>query len=171
MGTWMIVVCLIVVAVVVLAKLGFIRIKELVMGNTEIAGFPYVRRQYLLTAAERSFYGVLHSALADRLCIFAKVRLADVLAVEKGTGQWQTHQNRIQSKHVAFVLCDPQTLSPVLGIEIDDRSHGRPARQRRDRFVEAAFRASGLPLLRIPVRENLQCCRNCGICSAGPAPR
>jgi len=38
----------------------------------------------------------------------------------------------------------------LLGIEVDDSSHQRKDRQKRDVFVENVFAAAALPLLRIP---------------------
>jgi hypothetical protein len=45
-------------------------------------------------------------------------------------------------------------MAPLFGIELDDNSHKRADRVDRDEFVEHAFDAAGLPLLRIPVRAN-----------------
>lgn len=114
---------------------------------------PYRRRDYLLTKAERSFYGVLCDASGEAYRIFAKVRLADLLWMPKGTADRQQHSNRIQAKHVDFVLCDRASVGPVLAIELDDASHGRADRQRRDAFVDQCLRDAGLPLLRVPVRS------------------
>ena len=44
-------------------------------------------------------------------------------------------------------------MKPRLGIELDDASHERRDRQERDEFVEAVFKAAGLPLLRMPARR------------------
>jgi hypothetical protein len=41
------------------------------------------------------------------------------------------------------------SLEPRLAIELDDRSHARPAARRRDDFKDAALAAAGLPLLRV----------------------
>jgi very-short-patch-repair endonuclease len=56
---------------------------------------------------------------------------------------------KILAKHVDFVLCDPESLAPLLAIELDDASHDRPERKERDEFVDHAFESAGLPLLRI----------------------
>ena len=79
------------------------------------ANLPYRKKDYLLTAAERSFYEVLCSVLDGQLLVFAKVRLADLVYMPKGTANRQTHFNRIQSKHVDFVLCTRDKLSPGIG--------------------------------------------------------
>ncbi|MEO0587119.1 MAG: DUF2726 domain-containing protein [Planctomycetota bacterium] len=109
---------------------------------------PYQARRYLLTKAERSFFGVLDQAVGNRYLVFAKVRLADLLQVRTGTEGRQSHQNKIQSKHIDFVLCDPNTVEIVACVELDDASHNRKDRQERDLFVDRALVAAGLPLIR-----------------------
>jgi hypothetical protein len=116
---------------------------------------PYRRKDYLLTRGERVFYHTLgHCLDADRHRIFAKVRLLDLVWLPKGTTQRQSHRNRVQSKHVDFVICSADALRPLLVIELDDRSHDRADRQERDAFVDAALRSAGLPLLRMKAAAN-----------------
>jgi hypothetical protein len=110
---------------------------------------PYRRKDYLLSVAERSFYEALRVALADRAVIFAKGRLADLVWLPKGTAGRQSHVNRVQSKHVDFVLCEEANLRPLLVIELDDTSHDAPDRAARDAFVDAALEAAGLPVLHV----------------------
>ena len=113
--------------------------------------FGYRRKPYLLSKAERSFYGVLTQAVGDKALIFSKVRVADVLAPQKGLNRsnWQQAFNKISAKHVDFLLCDPQDCAIKLAIELDDASHGSAKRQKRDAFLEQACESAGLPLLRI----------------------
>lgn len=110
---------------------------------------PYRKCDSLLTRAELSFHAALRQAVDARWSIQAKARLADLLCLPKGTSDRQKHLNRIVAKHVDFVLCDSKTFEPLLAIELDDASHARADRARRDAFVEAALAAAGLPLLRI----------------------
>ena len=117
---------------------------------------PYVRRERLVTKSELKFYWALKSCVQDDWAIFAMVRIADLIRVEKGTKNMRSWLNRILSKHIDFVLCDPSTLVPVLAIELDDASHDRPERQERDRFVNEAFASAGLPLLRIGVQATYE---------------
>ena len=109
---------------------------------------PYRLNNKFLTRAEGSFFRVLQQALPEGVLLCPKVNLQDLF--------WSpphdyTARNRIDRKHVDFVLADAETLRPVCGIELDDRSHQRPDRQERDRFVENVFAAAGLPLVRVPV--------------------
>jgi len=59
---------------------------------------------------------------------------------------------RIAEKHVDFLLCNPQTIKPIVGIELDDEGHEQQNRKERDRFVKKVFEAAGLPLVHIPVQ-------------------
>jgi hypothetical protein len=111
----------------------------------------YSRKNYFFSAAERSFYEILRR-LAPNHTVFAKVRLADLIYVDKRTTSRQADLNRICSKHVDFVLCD-SNLAPVLAIELDDSSHDDEDRQSRDSFIDAAFSAANFPLIRIPCKR------------------
>jgi len=101
-----------------------------------------------LTRTEASFFRVLQLALPDGVFLCPKVNLQDLFWAPPND---YTARNRIDRKHVDFVLAAMETLRPVCGIELDDRSHERPDRRERDRFVEAVFAAAGLPLVRVPV--------------------
>jgi hypothetical protein len=54
---------------------------------------------------------------------------------------------------VDFMLVDPKTFKPILGIELDDKSHNRPDRQERDDFVNGIYNAMNLPLLRMQAKH------------------
>jgi very-short-patch-repair endonuclease len=114
---------------------------------------PYRKQEYLLTTGERSFFGVLSQAISDDMYVFAKVRLSDLLRVSQGAKDWRVHQNKIQSKHIDFVLCDKATTETRLLIELDDSSHQRANRQSRDAFLDEALRGAGLPILHVTARR------------------
>jgi Protein of unknown function (DUF2726) len=116
--------------------------------------WPYHKTDHLLTPAERSFFGVLGQAIDNDLYIFAKVRLSDLLWLPQSTKNRQSYMNRIQSKHVDFVLCDSATTEPRLLIELDDSSHQRARRRSRDAFLDEAVRRAGLPILRVPAKRS-----------------
>ena len=140
-----------VVLALVLARLNPGAFKEFLSSllGGKATSYPYKKREYLLTSAENSFFQVLRKVAGHEYELFAKVRLSDLLYLPKGTPNAQAHRNRIFQKHMDFVLCDPVKVSPVLAIELDDRSHEQNHRKKRDAFVENALEAAGLPLLRI----------------------
>ncbi|NQT94558.1 MAG: DUF2726 domain-containing protein [Lentisphaerae bacterium] len=131
-------------------------IRALTAGRTPATGFPYEREAGLFSPAERSFLGVLEQAVAGQFRIFGKVRLADVIGVKRGLSRstQQSAFNRIQSKHLDFVVCDPDTLSVEFAVELDDSSHGRAARKQRDTFVDEALAAAGVPLFRFSAKRS-----------------
>jgi hypothetical protein len=151
------------VAWVVAVKLGMIKPGEQSgqkAGGDAKAPTPYVARDRLLSPAEASFHSVLRQALPilteaagkrEPPLVFAKVRLVDILDVAKGLSpaERQGALNRINSKHVDFVLCDPEKTRPLLMVELDDASHGRADRKSRDEFVDRAAAAAGVPLLHV----------------------
>ncbi|HWL10527.1 MAG TPA: DUF2726 domain-containing protein [Planctomicrobium sp.] len=113
---------------------------------------PYRLRDDFLSAAELSFFRVLASVIQNKAVICPKVRLADLFFVARPREN-ASYRNKIDRKHVDFLLCHPVTLQPLLGIELDDSSHARSARQERDQFVDYVFKVAGLPLFRVPARS------------------
>lgn len=113
---------------------------------------PYLARGQLVTKSELKFYKSLSKAVQDDFQIFAMVRIADLLRVEKNNKHRRKWLNKILAKHIDFVLCDPGSLKPLVCIELDDISHQRPERIERDKFVNRAFKSAQLPLLRIPTQ-------------------
>jgi very-short-patch-repair endonuclease len=115
---------------------------------------PYVRRKYFFSAAERSFYEVLRRLLPEQT-VFAKVRLADVIRVPKGTDSWQSHHNRIDRKHLDFIICDAD-LAPIVAVELDDSSHDGDERRERDRFIDQALAATQFPIIHVRAKRGYQ---------------
>ncbi len=110
---------------------------------------PYEARGQLVTKTELRFYKSLAKAVQDDFEIFAMVRIADLLRVQKDQKHRRKWLNKILAKHIDFVLCDPGSLEPLVCIELDDPTHQRPDRAERDIFVNHAFESAGIPLLRI----------------------
>ena len=118
--------------------------------------YPYQKEPTLFSPAERSFLGVLDQALGDQFRIMGKVRLADVIKVRPGldASARQKAFNKIQSKHLDFVVCDPSDLSIQFAVELDDKSHKQKKRQDRDAFLDAAMNAAGVPIIHFPARKS-----------------
>jgi hypothetical protein len=113
---------------------------------------PYLLRDDLLSPAEASFYRVLKTAVGDQFFIFPKVGLQELFFVPRQYEHDWTYRNKIDRKHVDFVLCDRTSLKPCVAIELDDASHKRVDRKQRDEFVAEVFATAGLPLVRTAVR-------------------
>jgi hypothetical protein len=125
--------------------------------DAQVADYDgYERRRYLFSPAEYSFYRVLHLAVGADHAIQAKVRIADLVEVRKGSARWQTKVNMVTRKHVNFLLCEAKTMVPMLAIELDDRSHNSAKSQKRDGFVNGLMAAVGMPLLRVPAARGYE---------------
>jgi hypothetical protein len=103
----------------------------------------------LVTPAEQRFYEALDEAIDGRLMIMSKVRVADLLNV---TSESRPARHRvfcsIASKHVDFVLVDAQNLRPLAAVELDDSTHQRADRRKRDELLDDLFEKADFPLLR-----------------------
>lgn len=120
------------------------------------AKLPYSAQERLITPAELRF---LHTALQpalkdrfdkDRFYIGVQVPMTAVLKVP--ADQWDKAPGRkIRQKKLDFVLAYPKTFRIAAVIELDDKSHELEHREKRDQFVEEAFAAAGVLLIRIPV--------------------
>jgi len=122
----------------------------------EVGSLPYEKKKALFTPAERSFYGVLKQVVAEDFEVFGQVRMADFLGINKGLekGTRQGFFNKIKAKHVDFVLCNPDDLSVVAVIELDDKSHNRAKAIESDKFKDAAFKVAGIPLIRFKAQKS-----------------
>jgi hypothetical protein len=116
--------------------------------NTSI--FPYAQRDDFLSSSEFSFYKVLVQAINKELVVCPKVGLQDIFFVtERDQSKKASYLNKINRKHIDFLICNKETMKPVFGIELDDLSHQRQDRVDRDIFVDQLFKVAGLRLIRI----------------------
>ena len=141
-------------ALAVLAVVGAVLLAA-VLARLVQPDLPYVAAPSLLTPAERAFFAVLRQAVGEDYYLFAKVRLGDILEVERGVSGKRRFAafGRISSKHADFVACDPRTFEVRGVIELDDRSHRQRHRQERDQFFDAALAVADIPVLRVPVQR------------------
>ena len=114
---------------------------------------PYANRQTLLSRGEMAFHGPLLEAVAGKYLVMCKVRLADIITCSQ-TNWYQGWGGAIAQKHIDFVLCDPVTTRFILAIELDDRSHERPDRRRRDAFVNQVMADAAVRLIRFQARAH-----------------
>jgi len=119
----------------------------------EVEELPYHIRDDFLSPAETSFFQVLRTMMGDHFLICPKVSLSDIFYVSR-PHENAGYRNKIDRKHVDFLLCNPKTLHPVFAIELDDASHRRPDRVKRDEFVDEVFKTADLPLVHVAVQHS-----------------
>ncbi len=120
--------------------------------SSQAKRLPYRLRDDFLSPAELSFLHVLEQVVGDRAAVCPKVNLSDLFFVPSSENS-MAHHNRIAQKHLDFLLCDPDAMCPLVGIELDDSSHRSKRGRERDAFEDAVFEAAGLPLLRVPQKH------------------
>ncbi|MCI8554062.1 MAG: DUF2726 domain-containing protein [Clostridiales bacterium] len=120
--------------------------------------YPYEPRA-LLTEREAQFYQALRPVAARyTLHLLSKVRVADFIGVCAGLekADYRRFFSKIQAKHVDFILSDPDTLEPVLLIEVDDSTHDTVSRQERDDFLDSVYCQAEIPILHIRELDSLE---------------
>ncbi len=115
---------------------------------------PYAKRDDFLSKAEFSFYKVLNNVLNEQEYIICpKVSLMDLFFVTDTKKESKmTYINKINRKHVDFLVCNQKNMNPIFAIELDDSSHNKSSRIARDEFVDKVFKAAGVPLIRFKVK-------------------
>lgn len=120
----------------------------------DTAKSPFLITNSLLTKAEMNFYKILKDVVDnDKQIICPKVRMIDVLWTKTyRVENKMTFINKVNRKHFDFVICDKETLKPLMAIELDDKSHEEEARKERDEFVDALFTDLKFKVIHIPVQ-------------------
>lgn len=147
MSIWVVVAIVLVVAGILVA----LKTKK----ATKEDGLGFERKEHLFSPAERSFLGVLDQAINSQYRIFGKVRLGDIVKPAKGLNPSKktTASNRINQKHVDFVICSATDLALLGVVELDDQSHGREDRAKRDEFVDRALVAAKIPVVHFSAKK------------------
>lgn len=108
----------------------------------------YDKKIYLLTSDELKFYKLLKPIVnRNELNLFTQVALYEIVKAKD-----IKDFNKIKSKSIDFVITDLNCKIKTC-IELDDASHLKDSRQKRDIFIETLFNDLGIKLLRIPVQS------------------
>lgn len=117
----------------------------------EIEPQPYKKRSYFFSVAELKFFEVLKEIIGDNYYIFPKVRICDIVSSKDKRSYAQF--NRIKSKHVDFLICTKNPITPKIVVELDDSSHNYQSRIKRDKFVDGVFASSEIPIVHVKVKS------------------
>jgi hypothetical protein len=124
------------------------------MTKLENEALPYRLREHFLSTPEVSLYHALLEMVGQRYVIYAKVALNDIFLIVRPNENVHFF-NKIFRKHVDFLLCDPRSLKPEIGIELV-KPVGRSETRPNDQFMEDLFLTAGLPLVHIPSNEHYE---------------
>lgn len=108
----------------------------------------YEKKMYLLTQNELKFYKLLKSITdKNNLNLFSQVALYEIVR-SKDIKSF----NKVKSKTIDFVITDVNCKINIC-IELDDPTHIKQNRQKRDKFIDNLFKELNIKLIRIPVQS------------------
>jgi len=110
--------------------------------------YSYTAKDSLMTHTETDFFIKLERAVSERYAVFPQVHLSALLNPQAQSKDWLYAFRHINGKSVDYVLCDKTTLRPTYAIELDDYTHHKADRKKRDAEVERIFDEAELPLVR-----------------------
>ncbi|OKU32146.1 hypothetical protein ACN79_25095 [Escherichia coli] len=118
-----------------------------------VSGEYWQRQKTLLTEREVSFMkGLFRIVDMKRWYLCPQVRVADIVQlngnIRPRSRQWWQLFRMVSQWHVDVVIVERRSFSIVAAVELDDASHLRPERRRRDILLEEVMRQAGIPLLR-----------------------
>lgn len=109
--------------------------------KTECRYFP----RAVFTPTEHRFFLTLVSVCKNKFYIIPKMGLWALVDHRDDITSW----NKISKKHLDFTLCEPETMEPMLVIELDDPSHRKAKAKKRDAEKDEILAEVGVPILRI----------------------
>ncbi|MES2315034.1 MAG: DUF2726 domain-containing protein [Patescibacteria group bacterium] len=124
--------------------------------NTEVATESrYILKESLVTNAEKEFLKILENIVGNTYHIESQVPLSGIVKPIDSNEHWTNYRdfNLIKAKSIDFVLYD-KAYKPYLAIELDDRSHSRWDRIKRDQIVNEIMKGVGLRILHVPVSHS-----------------
>jgi hypothetical protein len=115
----------------------------------------YSLKESQITEAEKDFLETLKEVVGSSYRIEPQVQLSSIIRPTDSNGRYTNYTdfNRIKAKSIDFVLFDDRN-KPYLAIELDDRSHFRWDRMKRDQFVNDLMNEVGLRIVHMPVSSS-----------------
>ncbi len=115
---------------------------------------PYRLREHFLSTPEVALYRTLLEMAEERYVVCPKVALNDVFLIVRPNENVH-YFNKIFRKHVDFLLCQPRTFKPEIGVELV-KPIAKNETRNSDQFMEDLFLTAGLPLVHIPSSEHYE---------------
>jgi len=110
----------------------------------------YNLKENPMSPAEENFFFILKQIVDGKYTIQTQVQLSSIVKPKDSNAHYTNYSdlNKIIKKSVDFVLYDKR-YKPVLVIELDDSSHFKWDRIKRDEFVNAVMKDVGLRIIHI----------------------
>lgn len=123
--------------------------------NEPAMAFPFKKKQNLFTPIERSFLQLIEEAVGKDYRILCRVRLVDIVTIRQSTDTKTTKHalGRASNRHLDFVLCAKDDMSPVMAIDLVHDKGREGYKKQRDWFLSGSLDAANIPHVRIKVRS------------------
>lgn len=112
----------------------------------------YTRPISPFTPTEQSFLRILDEIVGEKARVFAKVRLAEIVAPVAGMtgGDRNEVQHKLNDAHLDFLLCKRDDLSVICAVTLEDGARFLMGQARSATFVREVCHTAGVPLVHIP---------------------
>ena len=111
--------------------------------------YRYNRKYSIMTEREQEFYKKLKLICGDSILIFPQIHLSNLFFHNIKGQNFKAAFKFINKLSVDFVLVDSRNYKTLLAIELDDSTHNKQERIRRDLIVNDIFKKANFPLLRV----------------------
>lgn len=94
-----------------------------------------------MTQSELSYFRKLEKEYKSKYYIISQVLISGIVDVDlpKRFYAYWSYRSKINKKTIDFVLFNKESFKPEIAIELDDSSHLKKDRQKRDKFVNELF--------------------------------
>lgn len=122
-------------------------------GNIRYIVIPNYRKNNLLTKEEQKFFTYLKQlTLKYNYLTFVQVALSQIVQVNNNHNYWHL-LGKIKQLVIDFVIYDSFNEEIICCIELDDETHNKSKRIKRDIFIDEVFEEIKIPLVHI-IRKN-----------------
>ena len=110
----------------------------------------FLKKDSVCTKAEIKLYDILSNQIQNmypnQYIVLPQVSLYEIVKMPKFN--WSNFW-RIKSKCIDFVICKKETLKPIYAVELQDDSHKKRERKKRDTLLEDIFENAWLKFAQV----------------------
>lgn len=119
-------------------------------------GGAYVAKKRFMSPSEHRFFLHLQSIYGEENYVFAQVRLVDVInpctdRYKENSKEWLALFRQVSQWHLDFAIVDKRDCHVVCVYELDDKTHLRKDRLRRDKIFNVALKSAGINFYRVKI--------------------
>jgi hypothetical protein len=115
---------------------------------------PYKNKGYFMSNAEKKLFSILNNLeCLQKYYVFPQVSATAVIDTKDEAYDLLGKFDWVNKYRLDFVICDKETISPHLVIELNDSSHFFPNRSARDEFLDIALKGASVKYTFFAIRD------------------